>query len=888
MATPLVDKPVMTAQRAVGLMTHRHSEGMVERHVKALKSLANSNKQGFLLSDLSELCRLFMLCSERLSVYPEYEVPVCRLVKLCRLPFLMQRASDENSFAPSVIQLMSCLGKLLEVGTPSIQIQVAESVAVFFTDPGGQLVSEDLQLTKLSYNAAIVERSGVAGKIMQIFGVTEDVNVRNSILNTLHILSSTVTNCNCMLAEDGARVVCEALANGSSSHKQVAITIELLWNLLENGSKIQGASQLSSLECMRILRSVFCDLMVNGSAGLHVRQLRNDMLVICNIIAANCPDAPFVESEFLKDLCIFATHPEVSRAGIDILKTIKLTQEHEDFELKKLFMCLLVTFSSDPSALRVLSECMALLGLFSYVIPNDKAGPDWTAAQFEELQLLALSSLCTLAPLRIEDYTVCQGNTRLLILLEWCIRHGDFGGHGNSFHGDNGRGNRMSQLRYVLRLLLSMCTSGNDIIRQDLADQGAISLFISLLTSQLSQDGDNSVLIEMKTDTVIILSSLCEHDLHRKELFCSSGGIQAILPYLRMDIKKFSCGLGHHRLLLSAVDCIWCAIVGSSLAEEILLENEGIFLLLDLLECCPDNMKNQVLGVITDLSENPKTIQHVTQWQGKKCGNPWCLIAKLWREEEEDMQVPREYMNTLAETSLPLMGVQQASEGTTPQPSCLPSPAINDVSDNLRAKLYILCNRIGFQSYPADLSTEDKISLCIAEKYLDFKEGEAWYEVAGELAQEGTRPITPDQECLQEILQITERKAEEVLKKQHELIEQQQETDLVEEQEYYAQIHEYHQTENRARTNFQQLLIRTSNYEALRAAKEEQETAIEATRTNSMVRVGERFHTTTIPSLNTTAFSGRHLTVETTPIKFTTTSNKYKQPKQPAELEVTN
>jgi len=50
--------------------------------------------------------------------------------------------------------------------------------------------------------------------------------------------------------------------------------------------------------------------------------------------------------------------------------------------------------------------------------------------------------------------------------------------------------------------------------------------------------------------------------------------------------------------------------------------------------------------------------------------------------------------------------------------------------------------------------------------YTVHQEGEAWYEVAGELAQEGTRPITPDQECLQEILQITERKAEEVLKKQ--------------------------------------------------------------------------------------------------------------------------
>jgi len=65
MATTMVDKPVMTVQRALGLMTHRHSvsvafghplmhcivqEGMVERHVKALKSLANSNKQGFVSS----------------------------------------------------------------------------------------------------------------------------------------------------------------------------------------------------------------------------------------------------------------------------------------------------------------------------------------------------------------------------------------------------------------------------------------------------------------------------------------------------------------------------------------------------------------------------------------------------------------------------------------------------------------------------------------------------------------------------------------------------------------------------------------------------------------------------------------------------------------------
>lgn len=85
-----------------------------------------------------------------------------------------------------ILQVFDILGKLSEVGTSTLQIQVAESIAIFFTDPGDQpmlkgmyaslpvlqylryLMHVDLQLTKLSYNAAIMERSGVAGKLMQV------------------------------------------------------------------------------------------------------------------------------------------------------------------------------------------------------------------------------------------------------------------------------------------------------------------------------------------------------------------------------------------------------------------------------------------------------------------------------------------------------------------------------------------------------------------------------------------------------------------------------------------------------------------------------------------------------------------------------------------------
>ena len=72
-----------------------------------------------------------------------------------------------------------------------------------------------------------------------------------------------------------------------------------------------------------------------------------------------------------------------------------------------------------------MSSGRLLLSLFSYVKANDALLPDlWTPSQFEELQLQCLSALCTIAPLCINDYMTCQGNNRLLLLLDWCVGQG--------------------------------------------------------------------------------------------------------------------------------------------------------------------------------------------------------------------------------------------------------------------------------------------------------------------------------------------------------------------------------------------------------------------------------------------------------------------------------
>ncbi len=66
----------------------------------------------------------------------------------------------------------------------------------------------------------------------------------------------------------------------------------------------------------------------------------------------------------------------------------------------------------------------------------------------------------------------CNWKPAILSLL------GSFQGHGNSFHGVGGRGTRLAQLRHCLRLLLAMCSTGDEVVHQDLHEQGAIPILV--------------------------------------------------------------------------------------------------------------------------------------------------------------------------------------------------------------------------------------------------------------------------------------------------------------------------------------------------------------------------------------------------------------------------
>ena len=75
--------------------------------------------------------------------------------------------------------------------------------------------------------------------------------------------------------------------------------------------------------------------------------------------------------------------------------------------------------------------------------------------------------------------------------------------------------------------------------------------------------------------------------------------------------------------------------------------------------------------------------------------------------------------------------------------------------------------------------------------YVDVQAGEVWTEVMSELQVENVRPVTPDHEALEAISTAVKMRAEQVKQVQQELLDAQKQQDLMEEQEFYAQVSQF-------------------------------------------------------------------------------------------------
>ncbi|XP_027540642.1 cilia- and flagella-associated protein 69-like isoform X2 [Neopelma chrysocephalum] len=798
----------------IKLLEGSDSKDLEKEQLKTLKKVVKHFENGIPLKDLEQIIKILNLCSEKTKEQETFTEPLCELIKLFELPFQKKKSSDEVNYYTEVSKCIAQLGYLMRVPSSQVRIQICKCVINFYKMELPGKVLSGYQPTSASYKIQMAELGGLAETLVLSLALVENqLTEKLWVLKALQHLSSSGANCRLMMKAQAASRLCLYLNSADPSGQLVFRSSHILWNLLENTSKEEVVNQLSSLECVHALKEVFVDALHGFRHCDH--QLRNDLLVIATLLAEN-PAVPMIESGFAKLLIVLATFSEVKIPN-PLVKGLKLTYSYEDFEMKKLLFNIIGVLSKNPSAAQLLSENDVMPALLYYVKPNQKPGfYDWSAAQYEELQLHAIAVLAAVAPVLIDKYLSCQANTLLLVFLEWCIGQDPFFGQGNSFHGTGGRGNKLAQMRYSLRVLRIVASIYDDAVNLNLCDQGAISQLLDILkyAANKSKEKEDVILLEIQADTLFILSVLCENDLHRKEVF-SYEGIGILIPLLKMDSKELCSGLGHSYLLFSALDCVWSCVTGCYIAEDHFLEKQGIFHLLDLLALKEKNLCNIILGILVEFCGNPKTTLHINTWRGEKAQTAASLLIQLWRQEELELGVRRDQYGRVVDMKRPIASSFQRQQKVIPMPASCPSFAIMEISENMRAKLYSLFCKLGFENLPG-LSAEDFVTLAIIRHYIDFKVGEVWSEICAELKEE-FRPIMLDENALKSILQIR------ATCKQREMI-------------------------NKSWENF---LTRTSNYEALKKAKKLQEKTIEASRPKLKTQTGA-VHSTDIEGLHTT------------------------------------
>ncbi|XP_072561946.1 cilia- and flagella-associated protein 69 isoform X1 [Paramormyrops kingsleyae] len=864
--TKRVSSKLMEIRRVIELLEDPFAETLKERQLFLLKKLSKRWKYGVFLKDLAGIFKILNICA--LKGHPQYTQVMCDLLQICRLPFLKEKSSDELNHATTVKECFSQLGYLMRVPSTEVRIKICDSIISFYSPPPNTSYPDGFWPTSPRFKAQMVERSGLAETLVLSMALLEQqLEVKLRLLQALQLLSSSSeVNCDLILKAQGARMLCTRMLEPDPSGQLLFRSSEVLWNLLEKGCAEELSSQLSDMDCILCLKEAFLNLLLSGYRQYEL-QLRNDLLVIISLIAEN-PTAPLIESGLAKQLILFLTFPEINTQN-PLLHSFKLSLNNEDFEMKKLFFNLIFVMSRDLSALQLFKDGRVLLALLHHANPNRKVERhDWSSAQQEELQLQALATLASVAPLLVDEYMTCQGNTRLLLLLEWCTETDAYFGQENSCRGAGGRGSRKAHLRYCIRLLRAMTSLANEQLNQDLCDQGAIGQLLGLMAS-FEKDGgeDDAMTVEIKTDILLTLSALCEEDLHRKELF-GPDGVEIVTRFLKLSMANFYSGLGHNKLILSTVDAVWSCIVGCYMTEDLFLEKEGVFLLLDLLQSCPQCMQNEVLGTLLELCDNPKTLPYMSAWRrGQEGQTAAALLTHLWREEEGELGVRRHPSGMIADVKKPILSACQEDASAEPLPADRPSASVMDVTENLRSKIYSIFCRLGFENLPG-LSTEDYVTLAIIRRYLDFKVGEVWEEITRKLELEGVRPVSPDGVGLQAVAEAAENVARVTASQQAELLEHQRKKDMDEEQLLYSEIRSNHKQEELIRKSWEHFVAKTSDYKILLESKKYQENCIESSKVKTE-DAGSVFHSTRISGLYVTNFCGRVVTVESTPMHLT-------------------
>eukprot|EP00163_Fabomonas_tropica_P003617 TRINITY_DN13116_c0_g1_i1.p1 TRINITY_DN13116_c0_g1~~TRINITY_DN13116_c0_g1_i1.p1 ORF type:complete len:1084 (+),score=234.45 TRINITY_DN13116_c0_g1_i1:225-3476(+) len=821
------------------LFEEDYAADMVERQYNAVRKVIAANQEGYHLDNLDAIARFVDIINGRVNDGEvQFADELCQLVGLAQLPFRSERASDLQARTDIIATALKSLANVIDSRSELVSGVAAETLATFarrgrvakakLNDEPLEGVPKQAKKERAStrdlFIPQVVALSGTVEFVLDLLaGDTLSYNKRIHCLSVLLELSYQPDLAGRIVDHQGAAILTRQLTTAFET-QQPSLTIDILLGIMSLYPS--ALLQVTSTELLGKLKDLIETLLTRGYRQSD-KELRNDVLLTALLLAGeSMTHDAFFETGF-SEIAVAVCAATELKLEHPCIRSINNTTSAEDYDMKIILIQLVSRLSIHDDTLTLITQMDIVLALLQF-LDFGKTMPchinKWNPLQLHKLQMNVLHFLWQVGPLADLEYQGCGANG---VVMQFLLDSRD------------------PELRHATLRVLKETAGIDQSFKTEIGVELEGVKHLLAITSDTQED------LQTRQLACSVLSTLVKDSFANQNLLAEHRGVEVIIESLQWQAATTDAA-GQLVFLTNLIDLLWNGVVGNESNETEFLELEGLHSLMVMIETCPRLMRNQLLGVLSDLLINDEALADYQEWQSAKTRRyAMQVMMSIWNEDEQRLRtadpggviqsfvtplgIPASHVTPVGEGPTLEDGKEARKRGSS-RASLVDSPRsvksygstarssgaamsvfgpgdlagsllVHDSTsnaihkaispetvtavyeDDIRAKVYAIFHRCGFDNAEY-LDTIDRVRLLKVQNYIPFKEMEIRHDNAQQLEAQKIRPVTPDREKFTARQLELQELAADVKEEQIHIKQEAHEQDLLDETHHIEEINQ--------------------------------------------------------------------------------------------------
>ncbi len=460
-----------------------------------------------------------------------------------------------------------------------------------------------------------------------------------------------------------------------------------------NCQRMVGTALVANSLCSLLERSI-----VTGFRARD-KDLRNNVLVTISLLARRAQNQRIlVASGLLSSLLLYSCAQEVGLPS-EADQHNFATQSAQDFEFKRLIWQQIADICANAvhahaaggqmharPVFHAVGQAPLVQALLLYLNATglSPSGLHWSRPQMRTLTIDACSVLLDVldVPGIVTEFLERSGPSRIFRFVRQLLLTDTKSNSSESLLDSNGRQETLVPMRRpvprtgadapmaiasmrIFGKCARLCKSAERLCETDV-----MICLVAML--QIDLKGNGELTSNVHAICAGVIADLCDPDLCslnsmapekasrvrraaviNQKMFRRAGGVEIVRRAL--DVTSDQLAMNGCQFSMALIDLVWRCIVGNRRNEAAFISDDGVDVILNLVERAPVSMRTQVCGCLSDLMANPAARPYFRAWRsGKYLYGAAAMCLRLWAVEEHRTKVDRGHAGVLLNLCMPL------------------------------------------------------------------------------------------------------------------------------------------------------------------------------------------------------------------------------------------